>query len=130
MEGMIFMHSKDQHRKQHKKIKNSKESIVKICSLQRIQHIGLHTKEHGFLLTYSDMRGRIFLKTDHMMYTRCNVYAGVTTLERFSPQSGFPAVHDRNINEHNEKTCRTKEENVKVTPFLIPDKQVWQLFDD
>jgi hypothetical protein len=54
----------------------------------------------------------------------------VTTLERFSPQSDFPAVHDRNVNEHNGKTCRFKEENVKVTPFLIPDKQVWQLFDD
>jgi hypothetical protein len=38
----------------------------------------------------------------------------VKTLERFPPQLDLPAVHDRNVNEQNEKTCHFKEENVKV----------------
>jgi len=42
----------------------------------------------------------------------------VTTLERFPPQLDLSAAHDRNVNEHSEKTCHFKEENVKVIPLF------------
>jgi hypothetical protein len=64
------------------------------------------------------MTGRLFLMTDHTMYKRLYVYAGVTRREGLPRQLVSPAVHDRNVNEDNEKTCQFKEENVKVTQLF------------
>ena len=89
-----------------------------MCLTAHSTHRASDKQIYVFILTYNDMGGRIFLKTDPTMYTCVHVYADVTTLQRLPSQLDLPAVHDRNANDHNEMTCHFKEENVKVIPLF------------